>query len=157
MVIYKIIKIGNYGKITPTPEGSLAKGLDKYLSYIMQGAEFMPNPQWAVQHLYSVKKGVFAWGLLSKVKKILTEWKKFKGEDFIVEHTYIKPKNYILSEYLRYYQKEAITKLVDNGGGLISFPTRSGKTLTMIHYANIFKLKTIVIVPTLKIKKLWEE
>lgn len=160
-MIYTITKKGNYGVIDPIPKGSLSKTIDKYLRYEKKGIEFMPNRAWGIVKFYKEKKGVFPWGLITTVKKIFDKYCETKGDTYNISYY---PKNYFSKlnavdyiEGLRDYQKEAIKALIQNNGGIIVLPTASGKTITMIEYLKLMGLKSLVIVPTLDIKRQWQE
>lgn len=153
---YRIVKWKNYGFINPKPEGILASTLDKYLQYERQGSEFMPNPEWAKVRLYSTKKGMFPWGLLKVVKNVMNKYCAGQHTYFIEYTPWIGELEKDIAG-LRPYQKEAIKALLKNGGGIVCLPTGSGKTLMMVEYIKILGLNTLVIVPTLDIKRQWEE
>lgn len=157
MVFYKIEHKGNHGVITPTPTGLLAGGLDKYMSYERPGKEFMPNPEWAIVKLYSVKKGCFPWGLRKLAYKIMNKWiEENELDSFQFPEEMCDPKVESI-DGLRYYQIDAVNSLLENHGGIICMPTGSGKTKTIIEYLKIMNLKSCVIVPTLDIKEQWEK
>lgn len=157
MTEYTIRKYYNYGIISPVPEGSLTITLSDYLSYEKQGIEFMPNPEWGTVRLYNPKKGTFPWGLLRVVERILTKYCLTTGNTY---KTLNKPQIHITEDVsvptLRNYQNDAVNTLLKNGGGVLCMPTGSGKTITIIEYLKIINLPSIVIVPTLDIKKQWE-
>jgi superfamily II DNA or RNA helicase len=156
MTSFKIEKVGNYGVITPKPEGKLAAMLNKKLSYERPGKEFMPNPAWALVRLYSLKRGVFPWGLRDLVDKIFTAWKDYSGDDFIWVYTYDSRAHLNIST-LRPYQNDAVRALLKNGGGILCMPTGSGKTITALEYLRIMEKPSLIVVPTLDIKKMWEK
>ncbi len=145
----------------------------KKMSYTKQGAEFMPNPLWAIVKLYSVKKGVFPWGFRKLVERIFTQWKSYAGEDFrfgLSDGYYEYPSSKIglkediedcaliedRTKILRIYQRNAVKKLVAHQGGILCMPTGSGKTITTIEYLKLMQKPTLIIVTTLDIKKMWE-
>jgi superfamily II DNA or RNA helicase len=154
---YKIERKGNHGYITPIPQSVLAEALNRYMSYEKQGREFMPNPAWGIVKLYSVKQGKFPWGLRNIVFKIMRKWCEDGANDsYIFDAPFIEYPDFVFSDNLRYYQREAIEMLLINAGGVLCMPTGSGKTKTIIEYLRIMNKKTCVIVPTLDIKKQWE-
>jgi superfamily II DNA or RNA helicase len=63
----------------------------------------------------------------------------------------------VFNKRLRYYQIDAIKALIKNGGGILSMPTASGKTFTIIEYLKIMGKKSLVIVTTLDIKQQWRD
>lgn len=150
---YKIIRWKNYGFINPKPEGVLAITLEKKLQYVRQGSEWMPNPLWAIVRLYSVKKGMFAWGLLKDVEAIL----KTTGHTFEIKGLIKTAFRGMPSHALRPYQNDAVKAIFEHGGGVVCLPTGSGKTLLMIDYLRIMNVKSLVVVPTLDIKAQWEK
>lgn len=159
---YTITKTGNYGNITPPPTGILAATLDKYLQYTRQGAQYMPNPAWAIVKFYKPKIGRFPWGLLSIVKAIMNKYCTVKGDEYIIEkinQATLESNNLrdATLTILREYQKDAIMALVRNRGGILVMPCGSGKTLTLIEYFKLMNLKTLVIVPTVDIRKQWAD
>jgi superfamily II DNA or RNA helicase len=157
---YVINKQGNWGQIYPVPEGKLAFTLDKYMSYERPGKQFMPNPEWAQVHLYRAKTGRFPWGLKYIVKAIFEKYcNTVPGQSYkinflpiLVTHIAYDP-----MRSLRPYQREAIHALIGNYGGIIVLPTGSGKTLTLIEYLKIMGMKALVLVPTIDIRRQWDE
>lgn len=144
------------GKIEPLPIGSLAGSLTRGFSYVKQGSEFMPNPQWGIIKLYNIRMGKFPWGLKDRVYNII----KNKGynvsfeDESKVELDYGRLKN--LDPGLRDYQKDAILALILNNGGLVCLPTGSGKSRCFMGYARYMDKKTLIIVPTLDLVKQWK-
>lgn len=159
MTGYRVIKKGRKGFIRPLPPLVLSKYLENKLRYTKQGAEFMPNPRWAEVKLYKIKTASFPWGLLNEVKEIISLWKNVRDDEF----TYHRQKsvaynlNYHTSNKLRAYQFEAITKLIENKGGMLSMPTGSGKTFTCLEYLKCYEKKTLVIVPTIYLVNQWKK
>lgn len=157
MTQYAITKVGNYGLINPVPEGILAKTLDKYMSYERPGKQFMSNPLWATVRLYKEKKGLFPWGLLHIANAVLKKYSEVKGLQYIPT---LRNGTFGLNiniSNLRPYQNDAINKLFINHGGVLNIPTGGGKTVTIIEYLKLINKKSLVIVPTLDIKRQWEE
>ena len=155
---YVITKFGNYGKIYPIPEGILAATLDKYLQYERQGKQFMPNPEWARVCLYKKKTGVFPWGLLKTVERVMDKYCVLHQHSFKI--TYMPligevPESMAVT--LRDYQKEAIAALIKHHGGIICLPTGAGKTIMIIEYLKLMNLHSLVIVPTIDIRKQWQD
>lgn len=155
---YVINKKGNYGVISPVPSGGLAGTLDKYLQYKRQGAQWMSHPEWAVVHLYRHKTGSFPWGLIKLVEKIMYAWCKKHNESYDNKYKYeVAILKEISSPKLRDYQNEAVHELIKHNGGVLCIPTGGGKTITIIEYLKLMDMVSLVIVPTLDIKKQWEE
>lgn len=157
---YVITKSGNWGQIYPVPEGKLAATLDKYMSYERQNAQFMPNKEWAIVHLYRRKTGRFNYGLKYIAKAIFEKYcstvpgNTYKFTYIPILTTHI---NYDSERSLRPYQRDAIHALIQNYGGIIDMSCGSGKTFTLINYFKIMGLKTLLICPTKDIFKQWEE
>lgn len=159
MTIYNIRRYKNYGIISPVPDGKLASELQRLMSYKRQGAEFMPNPMWAIVKLYNVKKGTFPWGFRQLVEKIMDKWEDYSNEKYKIEiyKEQITHVPYDPNRSLRPYQLIAVHSLMQNSGGILCMPTGSGKTITAIEYIKIMNLPTVIITTTLDIKKMWEE
>jgi len=160
MFNYIIRKKGRVGYIEPIPKGLLANLLEKEMMYIKQGAQFMPNPLWAQVKMYKIHTGRFAWGLIDKVKKVLTDWTKNNQDTVTIKY----PKNVAdvngmktLNPKLRDYQKDAILQLLLNDGGILCLPTGAGKTFTAIEYMKVLNVPTLVIVHTLDLKDQWKK
>lgn len=159
---YNIDKDGRYGKITPVPEGRLGLVLEKELSYTKQGAQFMSNPLWAIVKLYKIRNGRFPIGLTEKVKSIFESWIKLGNKDeyefrYDFRDNLDPEKLKLLNPDLREYQKDAILRLILNGGGIISLPTGAGKTFVAVEYIKYMNFPTLVVVHTLDLKKQWEK
>ena len=169
MTNYEIKRKGNWGYISPTPEPKLAKALDKYMSYERQGKEFMPNPAWAMVHLYSIKQSRFPWGFRYLVKRLLNRWCEVNKNDKYDYAFYITetPLNLIDglevmekifgNNGLRDYQQNAISNLIKYDGGILCMPTGSGKTKTALEYLKILDMPATIVVTTLDIKDQWEK
>jgi superfamily II DNA or RNA helicase len=154
---YIISKFGNWGSIKPLPQGGLSATLDKYLQYEAQGKQFMAHPEWAIKHLYRTKTGVFPWGLIKLVERIMYAYCTKNNHNFNNTFNWnFEILEDINSSKLRDYQNEAVHALIKNKGGILCMPTGSGKTITIIEYLKIMNGKSLVVVPTLDIKKQWE-
>ena len=158
---YIIEKVGRIAQITPIPVGFLAERLEKKLSYIRDGAQFMQNPLWAVVKLYRIKTGRFPWGLIELVKEELENWTTISKDSFRILRPKIEQidneRFKTLNTNLRDYQKDAILQLIINGGGVVSLPTGAGKTFVAIEYIKLINKQTLIIVPTLDLKQQWEK
>ena len=154
---YEIKKCGRVGQITPIPQEPLSSILEKSMMYTRQGAQFMPNPAWAIVRMYKVKTGRFPWGMLQNVKNVFNTFTQDSYTLNYIPNPGLDPnKITALSTKLRDYQKDAILQLILNGGGILSLPTGAGKTFTAIEYIKYMNKKTLVIVHTLDLKKQWE-
>ena len=153
MMEYQIIKKGRKGFLRPIPSFQLSKKLESSLSYMKKGAEFFPHPMWAKVKLYNIKSASFPYGLLDDVINLLRE-----DNHSIKVLSLRKDKPVIIfSPFSRNYQREAIRRLVENNGGILSMPTGSGKTFTCIDYLKQHQKPSLVIVPTLELVKQWKK
>ena len=154
--MYLINKYWNYGKITPLPIGMLAIQLDKELQYTRQGAQFMPNPQWAIVRLYNKNKGTFPWGLLDRVEKILQRYNSKMESSYKIIYNQSPQELKPMPITLRPYQVNAVKALI-NSGGILCMPTGAGKTLVVCEYLKLYpNLRSIVVVPTIDIRTQWQ-
>jgi len=117
------------------------------LSFMNQGLE---------KKLFTVlyKNGTFPTGLLPRVLKLLKDYKL----QFVIKDQRVEPKlnseKYVLKESfppLRYYQKDAAKKLLEQKRGIIVAPTGTGKSLLMAKMIWDLGLKTLVITPSKEI------
>lgn len=153
------IAYGNsYSKITGLTIGQL-KELRLELSYKVDfaTARFIPNPANRVKYCID-RKGNFASGLLSKVQAFLLKNKiEFSMDNRSINRD--EPKRFnreFKSEFniIPYPdQQKALARLLGIQRGVCSMPTGTGKShvITMLLYAT--KLKTLIVVPTLELKK----
>jgi len=157
-MLYQITKNGRVGQFEPKPPSALGNTLEKYMSYKRQGAQFMPNPNWAWVRLYKIKTARFPWGMLETVRNVIEKWSKLHPDDsFTIKHGISKtPVIENLNPKLRYYQADAIVQLTLNGGGILCLPTGAGKTFAAIEYLRIMDKKSLVIVHTIDLRKQWE-
>ncbi len=150
-------QVGRFIHIESKIDDKLSNYLNKALSYTKPGAIFMRNPLFAKVYLYSVKKQAFPLGLLKKVKPILEEWKKQRGEDYNI---ILNPKLQqvpVNLNGLRDYQIEAFNAIWKNGGGLLCAPTGCGKSLCgnkIIEASG--NVKKLILVPSKDLKFQWE-
>ena len=159
MTNFNIRRYKNFGIISPVPDGRLATTLLKLMSYTRQGAEFMPNPEWAIIKLYSIKKGTFPWGFKKLVDKVMKQWCSvpISNDSYVLDVKERKKLLSIKTNALRPYQNDAVRALYDNDGGLLQMPTGSGKTKTIIEWLKILDLPATVVVQTLDIKAQWNK
>jgi superfamily II DNA or RNA helicase len=61
------------------------------------------------------------------------------------------------SHELRNYQLEAVSKAIENDGGMIALPTGAGKTVVAMNLINAIEQRTIVFVHTQELLYQWEE
>jgi superfamily II DNA or RNA helicase len=156
-----IKKVGRFGVFENVIDSKLEQVLFDKLSYTRQGAQFMPNPQWGVVRFYNKRKRCFPWGLLSIVEDILEQWEKYSREEYSImrDTTVLKLDEYYKNNsQLREYQKQAIERLLENHGGILSIPTGGGKTLTTICYlqSRIYD-KALILVPTRDLVYQWQK
>ena len=139
-------------QITPLPNNSVSCLLDRKLSYKMQGAEFMPNPKWAIVHLYRKKTGKFPIGFLNFVCSVLQKYcpdEKIQIDDLNkCSDVQYKEISLIKDLNLRDYQRCAIQRFILERRGIIALATGLGKTRTALGIINELKLKTMIIVHT---------
>lgn len=157
---YHINKFGNYGTIAPVPTGVLAATLDKYLQYTRQGAQFMPHPEWAIVRFYKLKTGKFPWGLIHLVKDIMDKYCETGEHEYTIDRLLVYPLDSLrraVTGNLRPYQIDAIMALTKNHGGILMMPCGAGKTLTLIEFFRMWGWRTLVIVPSIDIRKQWED
>lgn len=157
---YKITRENKWGTITPIPEGKLAKVLDDKLSYTKPDAHFLPNPMWGIVRLYNKNKGRFPWGLHKKVINIFNKWMLYSGEKYIVEEDFrhvIYKSDTFVSNILYSWQVKAAKAVIDNKGGILSIPTGGGKTIIACELIEHFNFETLVIVPTIDLKRQWRK
>lgn len=104
------------------------------------------------------RKGVFPSGLINRVYKLLLKW----NIDYETIDLRVMPKRVnisyidIMNKHSLYkWQKEALTTIFKDKkerGGIVA-TTGSGKSLIIALIASIINVRTLVIVPTLEIKK----
>jgi len=154
---YTITKQGRYGIIFPIPTGKLCNMLSKKMSYVKQGAEFMPHPEWGIIKLYNPVKGRFPWGFKKLVVSIMKEWKIYSHDDFIIDYSLNFPEHGVTwyDKELREYQLDAINELYKNDGGILCLPTGAGKTRIAIEYIKQKNCNTLVVVHTLDLLNQW--
>jgi len=155
----KLTRIGRWMQFEEPINLRLERVIDKKLSYIKSGSQFLPNPLWGIVHLYNSRRRVFPVGLLSLVEPILDSWHKQANETIIIDkgEDKIKPLNVELV-HLRPYQIEAFNAFYKNGGGLISLPTSAGKTRIAERIISAFHGDQIlIIVPSKELVKQWDE
>jgi len=159
----KILKKGRKGYLSSDAEDNelpkkLTTVLYQKLAYEREGAEFMPNPQWAYVRLYNLHKRYFPWGLISQVDDIMSQWSKYSGDTYeIIDDTKIERSGY-KSKILRPYQKDAVEALIENKGGIVCAPCGAGKTIMMLEFLKTIKnKKALIIVPSVFLKIQWEK
>lgn len=134
----------NIKGLTPKEE----KSLQEALSYIMGGSSshfsrFGPKKKTLLD-----KKGYFPTGLLGRVQDHL------RGLQFECLDTRMKPAESRRQQGVGYdWQLEALRQARRVGRGIISAPTGSGKSRVIALIAMHLGLKTLVVVPSLEIRK----
>ena len=151
-------KFGRWYQFSETLNPKLEKVIDKTLSYVKVGSEFLPNPSWGQIHLYNLKKRAFPCGLISLVRPILKSWcNQYHDEWYEDENINLKPLPTQLTK-LRDYQVEAFNTFWKTQGGLISLPTSAGKTMIAERIIASFPTKKILVVcPTKELTKQWKD
>jgi len=155
---YIITKEGNYGVIRPAPIGSLAATLDKYMQYTRQNEEYT---QWPIVKFYKTYKrtntGQFPWGLLLTTKAIFDKHCEISKDSYILKVPELPSSEIPDLIGLREYQRETVRSLVKHKGGIIVIPCGGGKTITLIEYLKLMNLPALVIVPSIDIRKQWDD
>ena len=154
MTEYKLTQKGRWIYIRPFPEPKLLLLLETEFSYLRNGYEFMPNPEWGMVKLYQRGNGRFPIGLLQKTEQILT--------DHGFTYTNLAHRANLVSFYqkddsLYAFQQKAVKTALKEHGGILQIPTGGGKTRTAISVINTLKVPTLVIVPTLDLVRQWKE
>lgn len=144
--------VGNsYSKITGlNPKQD--KELRSLLSYTVGGSSAYFSKFGPRRKSLLSKRGEFPTGLLHRVYKYL-------GNTPRLNHVSDRPASRIKlpstwNSIVPYEdQVSAVSAAMDKGRGIISMPTGSGKSLIIAMLINELKLRTLVVVPTLEIKK----
>lgn len=104
------------------------------------------------------KKGVFPTGLLDRVYAFLSAEKITEG--FRRVHCRQKPSNHVLSPRAEYSgvtpyadQYEAVARALEAERAGIEMPTGTGKSLVIAMLVHRLNVKTLIIVPTVELKK----
>jgi len=156
---YKItIKRNGRLYITPTPQNIVSVTLDKTLYYEKQDKHYMTNPRYGEIHLYSKKTGSTSIGFLYKVIKILRQHAdKITVTDERIIKCHIGLENQTLSYNLYPFQQEAVSKYVNNPlkMGVLSIPTRGGKTYITMDIITKINLRTLILVTNVGLAEQW--
>lgn len=159
-----IEKRNRYGYLVGEVPEKLDTVLYNKLSYIRKGTEFMANPLWGIVHFYSRKNKKFPYGLISKVKDIVSQYASYDKEfTFEIREKWNSLIFYdnidILSYSLRDYQIEAIKTMQNNNQGIINIATAGGKTYTTICFLKTIKsnFTALIVVPTIDLKLQWQK
>lgn len=135
------------------------KLLRKELSYRLDPVmtRFMPNPAGHVKYLLD-KKGNFPTGLLHKVTDFLNKRKiAYKAIDLRSTEPCLKVARRAFnasSTRIPYQaQLEALYAVKMNHRGVVQMPTGCGKSFVIALMLQELKLKTIIVVPTLELKR----
>ena len=130
--------------------------LKKILSYSIDSqAAYFSNNQFNTMRYLIDKNGFFPTGLLSDVRKFLSE-KAIKHKRSELR---VKPKGLPgmfklkLAHKLYKAQEDATLAAVTQSHGIISMPTGTGKSLVIANIIASLNVKTLVVVPNLEIKK----
>lgn len=153
MIEYELKQIGRWIYLYPSPQLGLLNKIKFAFTYIKKGAQFMANPAWAKVELFQTKKCRVPIGLLYQLEQII----KDNGDNVkkIIKMSTIKDiKNGDEGAYE--FQKSAFKMVVIRGGGILQIPTGGGKTRIALAVIKASKLKTLVVVPTIDLKKQWE-
>lgn len=151
-------KIGRWYQFKNLLDTRLEKVIDKKLSYVKAGSNFLPNPIWGLVKLYNARKRAFPAGLLSLVEPILESWCKQYNNQWCVDRGASIRQSEAMLNTLRPYQIEAFQSFWLSEGGLISLPTSAGKTRIAERILASFPLDNILVVcPTKELCGQWED
>lgn len=144
------ITLGNsYSKITGLSIKE-EKGLKEVLSYTIGGSAAYFSGYGIRRKSLLGKKGDFATGLRSRVVTYLVK-NNIDFETKYLTEPRLGPYQDFPSAYT--WQNKALERAVSHGRGTISAATGSGKSRVIYMIAKRFALKTLVIVPSLEIRK----
>lgn len=149
-----LIQVGRFIKIEDISLDKIRE-IKKLCSYTRKGAIFMPNPEWAVVRLYNEKTGMFPIGLLGRVQQVINA--PISGFQTLSDSITGLDKIIDLNENLRSYQKDTLKIMINNNLGIIKMPTGSGKTRVAVEFIKLANVSTLIVVPTIDIKKQWKE
>lgn len=118
--------------------------------------EYQKQPE--TRTLYHKGKHMAPIGLLKQAKQAIEN----EGYDVIVTQDNPKTGDEIETEWnfgndLRKYQKEAVSNLHEQGGGIVSIPTGGGKTAVALRYINNIEQRAIVLIHTNELLYQWAE
>lgn len=152
----EIVIDNSYSQIKGLKSTEFAK-LRKLLSYTQDPAAAYFSRGFARRYYLLDKKGFFPSGLISKVTGFLSHQHIY---NVTTKHASTLPKSHKnifqlnLSSVQPYkWQIHAAEQAMRNGRGGIVAPTGSGKSLLIALIASRLNVKTLVVVPTLEIKK----
>lgn len=146
----------SYSRITGLPVKD-ESALKDQLSYIIGGKAAYFSKFGPKRRTFLDKKGYFPTGLLYR---ILSYVYGIRAPNTMLDNRRrpdIKGPNHCGGPPPREFQKAALAAAVKSGRGTISACTGSGKSRIIKMLAAYYGLKTLVIVPTLEIKKQLEE
>lgn len=132
--------------LSPTHE----KGLHQALSYIVGGSAAYFSGYGIRKKSLLGKKGAFPTGLKARVVTYLIE----NNLNFQTIH-FLEPIIGPAVEFPTAYpwQLKALQRAISQGRGTISAPTGAGKSMIIRMISQRFNLKTLIVVPSLEIKK----
>lgn len=144
------------------PTQEIDRLLDSELSYFQPGAEYSDrykSGMWdGYVHLYNTDNHGSSIGLLDRATELIEDL----GFDVnvIVEGDRSGPQietEWAFDHPLREYQKMAVNSAIANEGGVISFPTGSGKTVVGMRLIHEIGQKAIVFVHTKELLYQWAD
>jgi len=144
------IEVGNSYSNIKGLSAADEKALRHALSYIVGGSSSHFSAFGPQRRSLLDKKGNFPTGLLHRVSSFLT-----KKLDVIVKDLRKKPMpgGASLSVDSYPWQNDALTTAIYGERGIISAPTGTGKSRVISLIASYFNLKTLIVVPSLEIKR----
>jgi len=133
--------------------------LEDELCYEDENKEYMPayiSGDWD-GYVRLFGGGIGPIGLFDRARKVLDEYDyEYEVHDNRKESG--KKTNFKWHAYdLRAYQKYIIKKVLINGGGIISLPTASGKTVTALKLIHKLQMPTLITVHTKQLLYQWED
>ena len=145
------IIVGNIKcKIIGLRDEKAINDLDEYMSYSIQGFQFMKwGTAWDGKQKLFTKNHYFPVGLLSAAEKILKKNNiTYDIQDNRDKIVYGKPISLDPNSgfEIRDYQQEVVDKAWKKGGGIIKSPTGSGKTLIISLITGRFNVRTVIYV-----------
>lgn len=146
------LKIGNSYSYIDGLNAVQEKQLRKLLSYSGDSKAAYFSGGYTKTYCLLNKKGEFPTGLLSRVLKFLNNIDFSVSDIRVFRPTNSKETNWIGPEPHE-WQKNAVQKALLRNHGIISAPTGTGKSLVIAALAHFIGGRTLIVVPTLEIKK----
>jgi superfamily II DNA or RNA helicase len=145
-----------------TPTDEIDRLLYEELAYRVDGAEWSEaysNGAWdGYQRLYNRRDHAASIGLLDRARTVLDR----EGYDVTVTDNRQSSGNPIATKWqfahtLRDYQREAVSAVLDSGGGVVSLPTGAGKTVVALRLIHSVGRRAIVFVHSKELLYQWAD